>query len=282
MSDYEQQYLDRFRYVLSHGKWEWNERTQQRCLTVPRLLMEYKLDEKSIPLLTVRPSYPVSSFAELLGYIRQYEWASQFDLIGSKNWYKNANETAAWLKNENRMGANHLGKIYGAALNKKHIDEVFCKIEKGVDDRGLILNWWQPDMFEKGCLRPCLNQHTINFIGGKTYLTSTQRSLDMCCGWNYNSISIYILGMIIAKISGKEGENAVHLANNCHIYECHLNEVEELLSRKPERLDVKFKVNNWVERYSDLLVDNHHTRDYFTIEGYKGVPQTKVNFEMIA
>ncbi|AGH31963.1 thymidylate synthase [Vibrio phage PWH3a-P1] len=279
---YEHQYLDLIRKVLREGEWVYNQRTGVRCLTIPRYTMEYKLDSESAPLLTTRPSYPVSAIAEIIGYLRQYTWANQFHSIGSPTWYKNANETQSWLDNKSRLGENHLGNVYGAALRKQDIKNVLTNICESNDDRGLKIDWWQPHTFETAALRPCLSDHQWTIVGDKVYLTSNQRSTDLLCGKNFNALQVYFLGMLGAKLSNLGGGTALHVMNNVHIYEPHLEGVEELLSRKPEELDTHFEISDWVNKPESIMDEVCHAREYFTLEGYKGVAQPKIDFELIA
>lgn len=280
---YEEQYLMLIRKVLNEGKWIYNERTGVRCLTIPRAVMEYNLVPEDVPLLTTRPSYPVSACAEIIGYIRRYEWANEFADIGSPTWFKNANETKAWLANPNRIGENHLGEVYGAALPEEYIREVLQNLQDGIDNRGLKLDWWQPESFTRACLRPCLSDHQFQIIDETVHLTSVQRSTDLLCGGNFNSLQVYFLGMFGAKISKMKGGTAMHIMNNVHIYEPHLEGVEELLSRTPD-LSAKptFNIASWVSDYTDLMDLEDHAREYINIQGYKGVPQPKIDFELIA
>lgn len=279
---YEEEYRYFIEQILSKGKWEHNERTGKRCLTIPKYLFEYQLKPDTPPLLQGRPSYPISAWAELLGYFRRYTWAYEFDSIGSKNWYTNANKTEAWLQNPNRIGEDHLGQVYGAAVRDEDIRSVFDKIVDGVDDRGLKFNWWQPDKFDLGCLRPCLSDHQISFVGDEVSVVSTQRSCDVMAGKNYNANQVYMLGLLAAHLSGKEGGTAWHVINNAHIYVSHLEGVEEYLSRKVEPVTAEVVVNDWVQTSVDIMDRNCHAREYFTISGYKCVAQPKIDFELIA
>ncbi len=281
-NDYEQMYLDTFRKILREGKWVYNERTGTRCLAIPRHVYEIELKPETCPLLTVRPSYPVSAIAEIIGYLRQYDNAQQFADIGSPTWFTNANRTQAWLDNPLRKGENDLGKVYGGALSEQHIVEVLEGIQNNKDNRGLILNWWQPDTFDKGCLRPCMDRHLFTLLDGTVDLTSTQRSCDAACGWNFNSLQVYFLGMLAAKLSRNVGGTALHLINNLHIYEQHIEGVEEMLVRKSKDIGTIFNIESDVFHYEEVVYADNHARDYFTLEGYKGVAQPKIDFELIA
>ena len=279
---YEDQYREQIQTILNKGKWINNKRTGTRCLTISRYIQEYSLDEKSTPLLQARPSYPVSAVAEVIGYLRQYQWADEFERIGSPTWFVNANETKDWISNPHRLGKDHMGKVYGASVRKQDLENVLKNISDNNDDRGLLINWWQPHTFEYGCLRPCMNQHNFSIINGVVDLTSTQRSTDMMCGKNFNALQVYFLGMLAAKLSGNEGGTALHVMNHCHIYEDHLDGVEEYLSRKPASLDTTFKIKGWVQDYQDITQNDDHAKEYFTLEGYKGNIQPKIDFKLIA
>ena len=185
---YEEQYLESIRTILKKGKWIYNSRTGVRCLTIPRLVMEYELKEDKAPLLTTRPSYPVSAVAEIIGYLRRYTNAQQFADIGSPTWFKNANETQEWLDNPYRKGENDLGEVYGAALSEEYIHEVLTNLVIQNDNRGLKLDWWQPECFKRAALRPCLSDHQFTMVGGELNLTSVQRSTDFMCGKNFNAL----------------------------------------------------------------------------------------------
>jgi len=282
MSNYEEEYLKGLQYILDNGVWELNKRTGVRCLTVPSYMFEYELNSKGIPLLTQRPSFPVSSIAEIIGYLRCYTNAQDFANIGSPTWFVNANKTANWISNVNRVGEDDLGEVYGAAVGKEYIRGVLDKICNSEDDRGLKLDWWQVKSFDKACLRPCLSDHQFIISGGKVNLTSVQRSCDYMCGKNFNAIQVYFLGMLACQLSGLEGGKATHLINHMHIYEPHLEGVEELLSRKPVKLDVEFNLETDIMAPEDLIDSRNHARDYFKLTGYKGVAQPKIDFNLIA
>lgn len=277
VSSYETQYLELAQKILDEGEWIDNERTGRKCLTIPSHTFEYG---EEIPLLTTRPSYPVSAWAEMLGYLRRYEWANQFADIGSPTWDVNSNHTEAWLVNPNRIGHNHIGKCYGAALGDYELPELFDKLNRHVDDRGLMINFWKPEKFELGCLRPCMYRHLFTILGDTLYLESSQRSCDYMCGKNFNALQVWFLLKHACKITGLKFGGAKHHIVNIHIYDKHINGVKELLRRTPTELDVNFRISEWVKSFEDLTENDTHAREYFKLEGYS--PQPKIDFELVA
>jgi thymidylate synthase len=170
--------------ILDEGYMIPNERTDNDCLTVINIDMYYNVGKGEVPLVTTRKAGIKLPVAELLGYIRGYTDAQQFADIGAKTWFANANDNVAWLNNPNRKGENDLGMIYGAvAKNWPTADggtidlfhKVYNNLKVGKDDRGEIISFWNPGLFDKGCLRPCMYEHIFSIVNGTLDLTSTQR-----------------------------------------------------------------------------------------------------------
>ncbi len=267
----EKQYLKLCEQIIEFGEWVHNERTGKRCLTIPNATMYYSED---IPVLTTKQVAVNSAIAEIIGYLRGYTDASEFDRLGTKTWYANANVTKAWLDNPNRKGENDMGKVYGATskdfngvdLIKKVVDDLLS----GKDDRGEIITFWNPADFDKGCLRPCLMQHHFTIINDKLYLTSYQRSLDVPLGASFNMIQVWFLLKLMCHITGFKFGGATHHIVNAHIYEDQLEILkEQQLTRKPLKIKPKFEFTDKLKTFDDILIDNRVAKDYYTLTVYE-------------
>ena len=276
MLKYEKDYLDALQYILDEGKWVKNKRTGVDCLTVPFLDFTYKPED--IPLLTVKQCFPVSSWAEMLGYYRRYNNAQQFSDIGSPTWFKDANKPS-WQNSPYCKGKDDLGRIYGAATEPWEIPNLLDRICNHEDDRGLILNFWRPELFEKGCLRPCVFKHGFNIVDGALNMRSESRSCDYTLGLPFNSFSLWVKNKIFSHIAGLEQGIVKHNITNAHIYRPHLEGVYEMLERKPLDINPSIEVDHWVETFDDIISRDFHAREYFTLTGYEH--QGKIPFEMI-
>ena len=153
----EDQYLGALQRIQQQGRWINNDRTGIRCLTVINIDFTYNVGAGVFPLVTTRKLGIKTAIGELLGYLRGYTNAEDFAALGAKSWYMNANETPAWLANPHRKGENDTGPIYGAVARDwpKHdgttmdlLTKIVDNLTKGVDDRGEILTFWNPGMFE--------------------------------------------------------------------------------------------------------------------------------------
>ena len=276
MLKYEKDYLDALQYILDEGKWVKNKRTGVDCLTVP--FLDFTYEPEDVPLLTVKQCYPVSSWAERLGYWRAYDNAQQFADIGSPTWFKDANKDS-WQNNLHCKGVDDMGRVYGAATSPDEIPELLNKIAMHEDDRGLIMNFWRPELFDKGCLRPCLFQTMYTILDGKLHTRATQRSLDVTLGFPFNAFSLWIENKIISQIAGLEQGVVKHNISNPHIYRPHLEGVYEMLDRKPLDIEPVVEVNSDLKKMEDIYDNNSHAREYFKLTGYEHLG--KIGFEMI-
>lgn len=254
------QYLDLCRRLLDNGDWVYNERTGKRCLTLINADLEYDLSQGEIPLVTTRKAYYKSAIAELLGYLKGFDNAADFRALGTKTWDSNANETKAWLDSPHRKGVDDMGRVYGvqarswAKPDGGHIDQVrkvFGNLAQGIDDRGEIITFYNPGEFHLGCLRPCMHTHTFSVLGGKLYLTSYQRSVDVPLGLVFNSPQVAVLGYLGGIVAGKAPAKAFHKLVNVHIYEDQLDGIKQQLEREPYPLP-KLKINPEIKSLEDI------------------------------
>ena len=168
------QYLDLCQRIIDTGSWIQNKRTGINCLTIINADLEYDVAGNKFPLITTRKSYYKAAIAELIGYLRGYNNASQFSAIGCNTWNANANENEAWLNNPNRTGEDDMGRVYGVqgrswmrpdGSTLDQLKKIIDDLSNGIDDRGEILTFYNPGEFELGCLRPCMHTHHFSLLG---------------------------------------------------------------------------------------------------------------------
>lgn len=279
-----QQYKDLINRILTEGEWIVNPRTGVRCLTVINADMEFDTSNGDVPLISFRNVNPEPAVAELIGYLRAFTSAADFRAIGTKTWDANANDNKSWLANSHRTGEDDMGFVYGAVARKwpksdgttvDLVAKVYNNLKQGIDDRGETITFWNPGEFERGCLRPCLRNHTFSLINGTLHLTSEQRSNDAPLGCVFNMIQTVVLLRLMAQITGHKSGKVFYKNINVHIYENQIPMMQELVKR--ECLGVPKLAINPNIRTLQNVEDWVSVKDFEFVD-YKAHPAMKIPF----
>lgn len=228
--------------VLDNGTPQAN-RTGINAITLPGAMLKFDL-ATGFPALTTKKLAFKSVCAELVGFLRGADNAAVFRDLGCKFWDQNANENAQWLANPKRRGLDDVGRIYGVqwrrwrAHDGTEIDQVMNAlntIHSRPTDRRIIINAWRPDEFDQMCLPPChvLYQLLVNVEKRELNMCMYQRSCDLFLGVPANFCSASLLLSIMAHLTGYTPRHFTHFLADAHLYENHIEQVRELLSRDP-------------------------------------------------
>ena len=243
------QYLDLMRDILDNGTWQDN-RTGIRTKMLPGAMLKFDLRD-GFPAVTTKQLAFKQVKGELLGFLRGCDSASQFRGLGCSVWDANAS-APAWVNSAymRDLEEGDLGRIYGVQWKDWNSSEVdlytglpkkFDQIENLIDQircnptsRRLLVTALRPDEFHKMALPPC--HYTFQIIieqGTRTmHLLWNQRSCDMFLGVPFNIASYALLLSLIAKVTGYDVGTLTGFLADVHIYENHLEQVVEQLSRE--------------------------------------------------
>lgn len=135
------------------------------------------------------------------------------------------------------------------SLKRPGVDQLKRIIEtakKSPNDRRLIVNAWNPSYQKDMALPPCHYCWQITILNNTLDLMWNQRSCDMFLGIPFNIASYAMLLLLLAKELNCEPGILRGNLGDVHIYENHINQVKEQLSRKPYRLpEVAINNENW-------------------------------------
>lgn len=282
MSKIDTQYRDAGQRLLKEGVWFDVQRNGSRRLTIPNVVFNIDLSTEYVPLNTTRQSPIKLGIGELLCYIRGETDSKVLEDFMAPSWNANANENESWLNNPYRKGENDMGHVYGDIGNNwprlgypkdgsrddmfvsgsiDLLDKIYNNLKNGIDNGDEIWTFWNPGMFHMGCLRPCLHSHHFTLLDGTIYLNSTQRSSDAPLGVVSNIPQVYVLGRLMAQITGNKGGSALHTHSNYHVYENQLELFKGEMEREPRPMP-RLKINPEIKTLKDLRTWVHPREDF--------------------
>ncbi len=154
------------------------------------------------------------------------------------------------------------------------IDQVANAIDKlknNPNDRRIIVSAWNPVDFPQMALPPCHVMHQLIVRDGKLNLIWTQRSCDMFLGIPYNIASYALLLLLYAKEAGLTPGILKGELHDAHIYQNHIPQVREQLTRTPYKLPtVEIPDENWRGMLNWSANDGFKLKDYICHERLRG------------
>jgi thymidylate synthase len=221
-------YEDLLRDVLANGVHKSN-RTGTGTRSLFGRQLRFDLSE-GFPLITTKRVHFKSIAYELLWFLR-----------GESNvgWLR---EHGVTIWDEWADAAGDLGPVYGVQWRSwptpsgeqiDQISEVIEAIKATPDSRRLIVSAWNPADIPNMALAPCHAFFQFYVADGKLSCQLYQRSADMFLGVPFNIASYALLTHLVAAQTGLEVGDFVWTGGDCHIYDNHVEQVTEQLTREP-------------------------------------------------
>ena len=252
-------YEDLLRKILMEGNLK-NDRTGTGTISLFGQQMRFDL-AKGFPLLTTKRVFFKGIAYELLWFLK-----------GSSNvhWLQEHN-VHIWDEWADENG--DLGPVYGVQWRSwpaptaddpdrtiAQISNVLELIKHNPDSRRMVVTAWNPAEVENMALPPCHALFQFYVADGRLSCQLYQRSCDMFLGVPFNIASYSLLTMMMAQQAGLEPGEFVWTGGDCHIYDNHVEQVLEQLSREPypyPRMEIRKADSLFDYQYS-----NFHIADY--------------------
>ena len=224
-------YEDLLRHVLDHGTPR-PDRTGTGSRSIFGHQLRYDLAQ-GFPLITTKKVHLRSIVVELLWFLR-----------GESNVaFLHDNNVSIWDEWADDEG--ELGPVYGVQWRSwptpsgGHIDQISALLETLRTDpysRRLIVSAWNVADIPAMALPPCHTLFQFHVADGRLSCQLYQRSADLFLGVPFNIASYALLTHLVAQQVGLEVGDFVWTGGDCHIYDNHLDQVREQLSRPPYAL----------------------------------------------
>lgn len=240
----EQAYLDLLKLVLANGTQK-GDRTGTGTISYFGSQMRFDLTD-GFPLLTTKKIHTKSVIYELLWFLKGDTHVKYLQDNGVRIWneWATAEQTARFGKPEGELGAvyGHQWRNFGASqkpdgsYNADGFDQISWlvnEIRTNPNSRRLIVSGWNPKEASEVALPPCHTLFQFFVADGRLSCQLYQRSADLFLGVPFNIASYALLTHMIAHVTGLGVGQFVWTGGDCHIYNNHLDQVNEQLSREP-------------------------------------------------
>jgi len=237
------QYHELLRHILENGV-RHDDRTGVGTISVFGYQTRFDLRE-GFPIVTTK-RVPFRWVAEeLFWFLSGDTNEKNLKMRGVDIWdeWATPEQTAKFGRNEGDLGPvyGYLWRSFGGEYPKMNgVDQIarlLNEIEKNPNSRRLIVTGWNPETCDEVALPPCHTLFHFKIENGKTlHCQLYQRSADAFLGVPFNISSYALLTHIVAHVCELSVGEFIHTFGDLHIYQNHLEQVEELLSREPKEL----------------------------------------------
>ena len=163
-------------------------------------------------------------------------------------WSDNA-QAEYWVKKRLQRHPGDLGRVYGVQWrrwrkplirinkvvlqNHDQLLELIDGIKSDPYSRRHIITAWNPGELELMALPPCHMMAQFYVSNGKLSCQMYQRSADMFLGIPFNIASYALFTHMIAQVCNLEVSDLIITIGDAHIYNNHVDQVNEQLTRTP-------------------------------------------------
>jgi thymidylate synthase len=269
--------------ILDNGEWDKGQNVRTKwasdgtpAYTKSLITAQMKFDGSEVPILTTKRVAWKSAIHELLWfYVKRTSDVSYLRENKVKIWEE-------WTKEPTgRMPYWNIGKAYGYQLGKQirtgneiklgnryiefeyknQVDILIDGLKNNPSSRRHIISLWNIDDLSEMALYPCVWNNQWIVQNGKLHLVVQVRSNDMALGNPFNVFQYYVLQRMIAQVTGYDVGTMTFNINNPHVYERHVEGLEEQIERDPLKAPTLW-INPEIKNFDDFTIDDFRLDNY--------------------
>lgn len=228
------------------------------------------------------PAYTHKAFC----LVNRYDLSKEFPMLTQRYQnFKAAVDELLWIWQKKSNNVNDLnshiwdswadesgsiGKAYGYQLGVKHkykegmmdqVDRVLFDLKNNPSSRRIMTNIYVHADLNEMHLYPCAYSMTFNVTGNKLNAILNQRSNDMLVANGWNVCQYAVLVHLLARCSGLEVGEFVHVIADAHVYDRHVPIVKELIER-PKFAAPKLVIDEGITDFYQFTTDNIRLENY--------------------
>ncbi|WP_341257589.1 MULTISPECIES: thymidylate synthase [Gordonia] len=220
----------------------------------------------------------------VFGHQMRFDLSEGFPLITTKKvhlksivyellWFLRGDSNVGWLQehgvtiwDEWADADGELGPVYGVQWRNwptpsgEHIDQIQTALDTltaNPDSRRNIVSAWNVGEIPQMALPPCHAFFQFYVADGKLSCQLYQRSADLFLGVPFNIASYALLTHMMAQQAGLDVGDFIWTGGDCHIYDNHVEQVTEQLSREAfayPRLELRKAASIFDYEFDDIAV----------------------------
>lgn len=290
----EEQYLDIIKDIMENGAWKEAARAgMPRTKELFFKTMTFDLSD-GYPLFTTKKMAWKSCLTELTWFLKGdtnikylvengcpiwiddaykfYKRKNIGEILSKEEWLEKVKAGEYWDSCLYGGYYGDLGRVYGAQWRSfdgngcyfDQIEYIIDSIKNRPNERYHIINAWNGTEFlgdrADVALPTCHVYYQFCVRGDKLDMMMLQRSCDMFLGVPFDIASGAALLTLVAHHTGYKPGVFNWVGNSCHLYENHIEQAAELITRKPFKFPT-LEVN-WKDDLKDYLKEDFNVKDY--------------------
>lgn len=279
MNKADKYYIDNLNKIINEGTWDENPRPKYKDDTpahtkfITGVFEEYDLSKNEFPITTLRNTATKTGIKEIFWiYQKQSNSLDVARDLGIKWW------------DEWDVGNGTIGSRYGFTVKRYDLmNKLLDGLKNNPFSRRHIIDMFQyQDLEETDGLYPCAysTSWSVRKVDGVYYLDMTlnQRSNDYIMAGFINKIQYVAFQMMVVGHLNKHGMKTklgkfCHLVQNLHVYDRHLDALQEILKRDTLDINPHIVLNENKDFYNYSLND-------FIVKDIKGIEKLKSALEI--
>ncbi len=281
----ENQYLNLIKDIIDNG--EYINSRNGKTKAIFGSSMCFNLQDNVVPIITTKKVAIKTCIKELFWFI---SGKTDNKILKSQNvkiWNLNASREFLDSRGLNYLEEDDLGPVYGHQWRYFNAPYTNCNDDyknKGIDQleniikdlkdpvnrysRRIIMSAWNPCQLDEMALPPCHVLCQFNVIGNKLSCSLYQRSGDVGLGVPFNIASYSILTHLLARHCNLEADQFIYNLGNAHIYDDHINSLNEQIKRSPY-IFPKVYIKNQYDNIDLYSIDDIEIKDYYSYDSIK-------------